>query len=314
MSMAIRVARAATSRSKIAFCGYHGWHDWYLSVNLLNQQGLDSHLLPGLEPLGVAKEMAGTVMAFNYNDIESLKELFRNNPNEIAAIVLEPVRNEMPKDGFLEEVRQIATENNAVLIFDEITSGWRTRTSGVHMDLGVTPDLAAFAKTMSNGIPMAALIGINEVMDYAQRTFISSAYWTERLGPVAAVSTLKKHEDLNVGSVVCDTGLLVKRLWQEVSDRHGMNLKITGLPSLATFQFDAEDPAPIMTLHVQNMLKQGFLASNQFYATYAHTDEDIKKYIEAFDKSMSMISDSIQNGTVLDCLMEIKHMGFARLT
>ena len=315
MSMAIRIARASTGRSKIAFCGYHGWHDWYLSVNLSNSQGLDNQLLPGLEPLGVLKEMAGTAMAFNYNDIESLKELIRENPGEIAAIVLEPVRSDMPQDGFLEEVRKIATDNNAVLVFDEITSGWRTRTSGVHMDFGVTPDLAAFAKTMSNGIPMAALIGIGDVMDYAQRTFISSAYWTERLGPVAAVATLKKHAQLDVGSKVCETGLLVKKLWQEVSDRHGMNLKISGLASLATFQFKAEDPAPIMTLHVQNMLKQGFLASNQFYATNAHTVEDVNKYIEAFDKSMAMISDAVRDGVVLEHLEgPIKHMGFARLT
>lgn len=315
MSMAIRIARASTGRSKIALCGYHGWHDWYLSVNLSNNKGLDNQLLPGLEPLGVAKEMAGTAMTFNYNNIESLKELFRENPGEIAAIVLEPVRSEMPQDGFLEEVRKIATDNNAVLIFDEITSGWRTRTSGVHMDFGVTPDLATFAKTMSNGIPMAALIGIGDVMDYAQRTFISSAYWTERLGPVAALATLKKHAELDVGPKVCETGLLVKKLWQEVSDRHGMNLKISGLASLATFQFKAEDPAPIMTLHVQNMLKQGFLASNQFYATNAHTVEDVNKYIEAFDKSMAVISAAVSDGVVLEYLEgPIKHMGFARLT
>ena len=315
MSMAIRIARASTDRSKIAFCGYHGWHDWYLSVNLSNGNGLDNHLLPGLEPLGVVKEMAGTAMAFNYNDIESLKEIFRENPGEIAAIVLEPVRSDMPQDGFLEEVRKIATDNNTVLIFDEITSGWRTRTSGVHMDFGVTPDLATFAKTMSNGIPMAALIGIGDVMDYAQRTFISSAYWTESLGPVAALATLKKHAELGVGPKVCETGLLVKKLWQEVSDRHGMNLKISGLASLATFQFKAEDPAPIMTLHVQNMLKQGFLASNQFYATNAHTVEDVNKYIEAFDKSMAVICAAVRDGVVLERLEgPSKHMGFARLT
>ena len=315
MSMAIRIARASTDRSKIAFCGYHGWHDWYLSVNLSNGNGLDNHLLPGLEPVGVVKEMAGTAMAFNYNDIESLKEIFRENPGEIAAIVLEPVRSDMPQDGFLEEVRKIATDNNTVLIFDEITSGWRTRTSGVHMDFGVTPDLATFAKTMSNGIPMAALIGIGDVMDYAQRTFISSAYWTESLGPVAALATLKKHAELGVGPKVCETGLLVKKLWQEVSDRHGMNLKISGLASLATFQFKAEDPAPIMTLHVQNMLKQGFLASNQFYATNAHTVEDVNKYIEAFDKSMAVICAAVRDGVVLERLEgPSKHMGFARLT
>ena len=315
MSMAIRIARASTDRSKIAFCGYHGWHDWYLSVNLSNGNGLDNHLLPRLEPLGVVKEMAGTAMAFNYNDIESLKEIFRENPGEIAAIVLEPVRSDMPQDGFLEEVRKIATDNNTVLIFDEITSGWRTRTSGVHMDFGVTPDLATFAKTMSNGIPMAALIGIGDVMDYAQRTFISSAYWTESLGPVAALATLKKHAELGVGPKVCETGLLVKKLWQEVSDRHGMNLKISGLASLATFQFKAEDPAPIMTLHVQNMLKQGFLASNQFYATNAHTVEDVNKYIEAFDKSMAVICAAVRDGVVLERLEgPSKHMGFARLT
>jgi len=183
LAVTIRIARAATGREKIAFCGYHGWHDWYLATNLGQGDRLDGHLLAGLEPAGVPRGLAGTMFPFAYNRIEELRAIVAAHGPELAAIVMEPARNEGPAPGFLEEIRATASRIGAVLVFDEVTSGWRLQTSGTHMVYGVHPDLAAFGKAMSTASRWPRSSGRREVMDAAQRTFISSTYWTDRLGP-----------------------------------------------------------------------------------------------------------------------------------
>ena len=195
MAVAVRIARAHTRRDKIAFCGYHGWHDWYLSANLSQEQALDGHLLPGLEPLGVPRGLIATALPFRYNHLEDLNAIVAKHESELAAIVMEPIRDQAPPPGFLEGVRKTASAIGAVLIIDEVSAGFRLITGGAHLRFNLEPDMAVFAKAISNGYPMAAIIGRSAVMEAAQNTFISSTYWTERIGPVAALATIRKHQE-----------------------------------------------------------------------------------------------------------------------
>ena len=312
-TIAIRIARAYSEKTKIAFCGYHGWHDWYLSVNLGKTDSLDGHLLPGLQPNGVPEGLAETTIPFKYNDIEALEKIFTDNKGDMAGIIMEPIRNEEPRAGFLEKVKELARKNNAVLIFDEITAGWREITAGMHMKYGIEPDIAIFGKTISNGFPMAAIIGVDTVMEAAQNTFISSAYFTDRIGPASALKTLQIHREINAGQVVSEMGKFVQMQWALISKSHGINLSIGGIPALSHFAFDSHNPE-LMTLFIQKMLDKGFLVTNQFYPTIAHEKMHLNKYIEAFDSAFSDIAKSVDSGTFLkDIRGPIKHMGFSRL-
>ena len=198
-AIAIRIARAATGRDKVAICGYHGWHDWYISTNLHSDKSLDGHLLPGLKAKGVPRGLSGTTLPFNYNDIEQLEKLIFDNPNQIAAIKMEVSRNQGPTDNFLKKVRKLATDNNIVLIFDECTSGFRETFGGLHKKYAVDPDLAIFAKALGNGYAISACIGRKEIMSATESTFISSTFWTERVGPTAALKTLEVMREKNLG-------------------------------------------------------------------------------------------------------------------
>lgn len=316
MTLAIRIARAATGRDSIAFCGYHGWHDWYLAVNLNTDEEdpLKGHLLAGLEPAGVPKGLAKTAYPFSYNKIEELKAIAAQKGNQIAAIVMEPVRNDGPAEGFLQEVRKIADQIGAVLIFDEITSGWRMDTCGMHQIYGVAPDLATFAKTMSNGIPMAAVIGRGNVMDYAQRTFISSAYWTERSGPSAALATLNKHRRIQAGKTLTAIGQSVQDGWKKAAEENGLTIAVQGLPPISNFVFKHDDALVLQTLYTQEMLRRGFLANDRFYPTVAHDSQAVALYLEAVSETFQLIAKGIANGSPA-ALLEgpVKQSGFQRL-
>lgn len=316
MAMAVRIARAKTKRDIVAFCGYHGWHDWYLAANLAQGDRLDGHLLPGLEPAGVPRALSGTSLPFHYNKIEELKEIASAVGQQLAAIVMEPVRGSEPAEGFLEEVREIATAAGAVLIFDEVTSGWRLNTGGIHLRYGVTPDVAVFAKGMSNGYPMAAIIGKAEVMEAAQTTFVSSTYWTERVGPVAALATIRKHRRCDVSKHLEEMGRLVQEGWRTAAGRAGLNLSVTGIAPLGHFAFVGYECAPAMhTLFVQLMLERGFLAKTSFYAMYAHQRHHVDDYLSAVNEAFDQIAAAEARGDVVRLLKgPVAHSGFSRLT
>jgi len=315
MTIAVRIARASTGRDKVAFCGYHGWHDWYLSANLAEQDALDGHLLPGLEPAGVPRGLLGTALPFRYNKIDELETIVAAHRDELAAIVMEPVRNHDPEPGFLEQIRETATGIGTVLIFDEITAGWRLNTGGAHLVYDVKPDIAVFAKAISNGYPMAAIMGTRDVMQAAQSTFISSTYWTERIGPAAALATIRKHRRCNVPEYLIEVGERIQSGWRVVANRAGIAINITGIPPLGHFSFDYENGQAIRTLFTQVMLEKGFLASNAFYATYAHQDVHIESYLEAVEETFDFLANAIETGTVESQLRgPIAHSGFRRLT
>jgi glutamate-1-semialdehyde 2,1-aminomutase len=312
MAMGVRVARAHTGREKIAFCGYHGWHDWYLAANLSEDDALVGHLLPGLAPAGVPQGLRGTAFPFHYNDVAKLKEIASRN--ELAAIVIEPVRGQEPQPDFLESVREISRRNGAELIFDEISSGWRLNSGGAHLLYSVAPDMAVFAKAISNGYPMAAIIGVADVMQAFQTTFVSSTYWTERIGPAAALATIRKHRRCEVAKHLIEIGNLVKAGWRRAADGTGLAIRVGGIAPLASFAFDYPNGQAVRTLFTQLMLEKGFLATSGFYASYAHQLEHVESYLKAVEETFVVLAEAVEKKEV-DRLLKgpVAHPGFYRL-
>jgi glutamate-1-semialdehyde aminotransferase len=312
MAVAVRIARAYAKKEKVAFCGYHGWHDWYLSSNLAKDDNLSGHLLPGLEPLGVPKNLIETAIPFEYNNIESLKSIVKEH--EIGVIILEPFRHTEPANNFLQEVRKIANQTGAVLVFDEISCGWRNNVGGIHLLYKVNPDIAVFAKAISNGFPMAAIIGKGKIMDTAQSSFISSTYWTERVGPAAAIATIRKMQRENVPEHLNKIGKMIGEGWKNLAEKHNLKIKILGPNPLITFSFEKDDDLKLKTLFTQEMLKRGFLASLSVYVSYAHKEKHVKDYLKSVDEVFSIIKGAITNNNA-DKLLEgpAAHKGFRRL-
>lgn len=311
-AVAIRIARAATGKDNVAICGYHGWHDWYLSTNLAGDDQLGGHLLPGLEPAGVPKALRGTTLPFEYNNFEQLLDLVDNH--DIGVIKMEVSRNVGPQDGFLQRVRDLATQRGIVLIFDECTSGFRQTFGGLHLMYGVEPDMAVFGKTLGNGYAINAVIGRREVMEAAQGTFVSSTFWTERIGPVAAVRTLEVMERVRSWEQITETGNAVRLGWQALADKHALTIEHWGIPALAGFTVQSPNALAYKTLITQEMLKRGYLASNSLYSSIQHTPEVLEKFFETLDPVFGLIAE-VEDGRSLDELLEgpIAHAGFKRL-
>jgi glutamate-1-semialdehyde 2,1-aminomutase len=315
MSIAVRIARAHTRRDRVAFCGYHGWHDWYLAANLSEEKALDGHLLPGLEPAGVPRGLLGTALPFHYNHVEELEAIVDKHPGEIAAVVMEPVRDHDPDPGFLERVREIATRIGAVMIFDEITSGFRLTPGGAHLLYGVTPDIAVFAKAISNGYPMAAILGRRDVMEAAQSTFISSTFWTDRIGPAAALATIRKFRKYEVHKHLIHLGTMIQAGWREAAERAGVELTIGGIAPLSHFVFSGEFAQAARTFFTQCMLEKGYLATGSFYATFSHSTDHVEAYLEVAEEAFTEVARALKENTLMEHLKgPVAHSGFRRLT
>lgn len=311
-AIAIRIARAASGRDKVAVCGYHGWHDWYLSANLGDDENLAGHLLPGLDPKGVPQNLRGTVFPFNYNNYQQLEDLVKTR--DIGVIKMEVVRNMGPEDNFLHKVRQLATERGIVLIFDECTSGFRETFGGLHKKYGVEPDMAMFGKALGNGYGITATIGRREIMEAAQSTFISSTFWTERIGPTAALKTLEVMERVKSWETITQTGLAIRAGWQQLADKHGLKIDHWGLPALTGFTLKSENALAYKTLITQEMLAKGYLASNSVYVCTEHTQEVIAGYFDALDPLFATIKECEEGQDVMSLLKgPICHGGFKRL-
>ncbi len=314
-AIGIRIARAASGKDKIAFCGYHGWHDWYLSANLADDRNLDGQLLPGLEPKGVPRSLKDTAMPFSYNHLEELEAIQSKYGRELGAVVMEPRRGQAPEPGFLEGVRRIADETGSVLIFDEITSGFRMNVGGIHLTMEVEPDMALFGKALGNGFPIAAIIGKKSVMDVAQESFISSTFWTERIGFTAALETLKKMEAHNVTGHLVKYGEQINEGWRRLAKQHDLNIKISGIRPLTHLEFDYPNSSEIQTFYTQQMLEKGYLLGASVYTTYAYSDDIIERFIDDSDEVFSQISKALERGDIEQHLKgPVKHSGFKRLT
>jgi len=315
MSVAVRIARAATGRDVVAFCGYHGWSDWYLAANLASAETLNPHLLAGLDPNGVPRGLEGTAIPFRYNRADELRAIADSHHGRLAAVVMEPVRDKQPDPGFLDEVRSIADQTGAVLIADEVSMGWRLVTGGAHLNYGLLPGIAVFAKAISNGHPMAAIIGTRRIMEAAQASFISSTYWTDRVGPAAALATIRKLRRENVAANLALTGDRIKAGWREAADRAGLDITIGGLAPLPRFTLNCAEPQTARTLFTQLMLDRGHLATNTVYVTWAHRDAEVTGYLQAVENAFVDLARAVARGSVpAELRGPVAHSGFQRLT
>ena len=311
-SIAIRIARTASRKDKVAICGYHGWHDWYLSTNIGKKNNLDEHLLPGLSPNGVPKKLRGLTLPFKYNSLESFFSVIENN--DIGAIKMEVTRSVPPKPGFLETIRRVSKEKNIVLIFDECTSGFRETYGGIHKKYNVEPDIAVFGKAIGNGYAISAVIGKKEVMESCQDTFVSSTFWTERIGPTAAIKTLKVMKQLKSWETISKTGKDIKKVWHRLSDKYNLQMNISGIAAIPKFSFISKNNLAYKTLITQEMLKKGYLSSNSVYTCINHSKKILDKYEFNIDKIFKIIEECENDGKINDYLeTEICHSDFQRL-
>lgn len=315
LTLAVRIARAATGRSGVAFCGYHGWSDWYLAANLADDAALDGHLLPGLAPLGVPRELAGTAAPFRYNDYASFMDAL-DKLDAPAAVVMEPMRSEEPREDFVARVAAAARAKGAVFILDEVTSGWRFGFPGAAERVGVRPDIAVYAKAMSNGFPCAAIVGRGDVMDAANASFISSSYWTDGVGPAAALACIRKMRAREVQPCVWALGTRLQDGLRAVAAKHpDLALKIGGMPCAPSFAFGLGDlSAAAKTLMIRGMLARGYLFSSQLYAMWPHDEAMIDRALAALDETLAHVARSHRDGTLQsEAGVAAVQQGFARL-
>ena len=311
-AIAIRIARAASEKDKVAICGYHGWHDWYLAANLGDEHHLDGHLLPGLNPKGVPQNLRGSVLPFRYNSFSELEMLVRDH--DIGVIKMEVQRNTPPAKDFLEKVRELATDNGIVLIFDECTTGFRQSFGGLHKLYGVEPDMAVFGKALGNGYAITAVIGTRAVMEVAQATFISSTFWTERIGPAAALKTLEIMEREQSWERITQTGREIGERLSALAQKYELPFQLNGLPALIGFSFPLNDMLKYKTLIIQEMLKKGFLAGTSVYVCTEHTKSIVEQYFEAINPLFGLIKEC-EMGRAVDDFLDgpVCHDGFQRL-
>lgn len=314
-TVAIRIARAKTRKDLVLFCGYHGWHDWFLSSNLADNKALDGHLLPGLNPLGVPRVLKGTSYPFEFNNTKQFLQLIQKYNDKVGVVIMEPLRDRRPTKEFLNTIDKTCKKLGIVLIIDEVSMGFRLNEGGVHLQLGIEPDIAFFAKSMSNGYPMGAVIGKKEVMQVAQETFISSTYWSDRIGPAAALATIKKLKRCHVYNYIQNIGREIKNGWQAKAKKNGIKINIYGTDVVGHFAFQYNKQLVLKTLFTQLMLDEGFLATTAFYASYAHKKEHLRKYLKALDRTFSFMAKVIKEGKPEKYLKgPVCHADFKRLT
>ncbi len=315
MAVAVRIARAHTGRDRVAFCGYHGWSDWYLAANLAIDGALDQHLLPGLSPAGVPAGLAGTAVPFAYNNFNELRAAVAQCGDRLAAIVMEPTRNADPAPGFLETARELAHASGAVLVMDEISAGFRLTRGGAHLRYHVEPDIAVFAKALGNGHPIGAVVGSASVMAAAQDSFISSTYWTEGVGFAAGLATMQVMEQVDVAAHAALIGTRFRQGLTELGQKHGVPVKLAGHPAITALGFDHPEAAALTTLLTVRMLRHGFLAGGSFYPSLAHEPRHVDRYLAAADEVFAELAQAIARGDVAQRIGgPVKQTGFARLT
>ena len=302
-AIAARIARGATGKDIILFSGYHGWHDWYQSANHLDFPDL----VTGVGSMGVPKAFAGTAIPFAESDIERLRGLFEEHKGEVAAVMMEPVRSTDPPEGYLESVKELCRENDAVLIFDEVSCGWRIAIGGAQEYYGITPDMTVVAKCISNGYPMGAVVGKREFMQPAEDMFISSSYWSDNIGLTASITTIRELKRRGSPQKFKEIGENIRAAIKEAVDDVGISGDVIGLFNSPRLHLDLPDESlrpKVSTLFIQEMAKRGVHTGGGFMATLAHTDEDIRITAEAARESLEVIRDGLEGS--LDDLLEVR--------
>jgi len=316
-AIAIRIARGATGRDKVLFCGYHGWHDWYLAANLAAEASLDAHLFPGIDPIGVPKCLQGTAIPFPYGDLDALGQTLDDHRGEVAAVIMEPFRSELPPDGYLAAVAKQVREHDAVLIFDEVSTGFRPTAAGAQPLVGVTPDMAVFAKSISNGYPMGAVVGRREVMEAAHPMFISSTYWSDAVTMRAALTTLREVRRRDVPGIVQQTGEHLMAELNRVAKETGCDVVCEGLSFHPHLTFHVDEPslkAKVGTLYIQEMAKRGCHGYTSFYMNAAQGSAEIDQTVKAAHEVFALLAAALDGGNVDDLLeCDTQQESFRRL-
>ncbi len=297
MSLAIRIARSKSKKTKILFSGYHGWHDWYLSANIQNIKNLNNHLLKNLKPLGVPQKFRNSAIPLEFNNIDQLKRL--SKIKDLTAIVVEPSRMEKLSGRFVNELNKICKQRKIILIVDEITSGWRDCKGGIYKQIGLNPDIVVYGKALGNGFAISAVIGKKKIMDIAQDTFVSSTAWTERVGFAAGLAVIKFHNKTNVFNHNKNIGKKIKKGWVKLAKKHGLKIKVNSLDTIINFNFLYKNKNDyLITLFTELMLKDNFLANNNIYVSFSHNEKIVLRYLKAVDKAFYIISNCIKDKKV----------------
>lgn len=309
-TLAVRLARASTGKNKVLFSGYHGWHDWYLAAAMDHKLG--NHLLEDIPIAGVPKELSGTSAPFDYGDYSGFDTHIRDHKNNIAAVILEPMRYTLPDVDFLRHIKKVCNENNIILIFDEISSGFRFNNSAVHLDTGVIPDLVVFSKAIGNGYPIGVVAGIDKIMLSAKDSFISSTTHTESIGFSAMSAVLDFYNSNPVSEDLANRGKAVRDILTKVALASDLQIKTKGLDQLWSWSFEgsAEQNRQLQTIVTEKMLENSILFSNRFYATLGIDSDFYPLFERALTKSFNTVSNIILNNE--DPKKHI-HLGLNRL-
>ncbi len=316
-AMAVRIARGVTGRDKILFCGYHGWHDWYLAANLSAEANLNEHLFSGIEPIGVPQALAGTAIPFPYGDLNALGDLLVKYREQVAAVVMEPMRSVEPPPGYLLGVAQACCDHEVLLVFDEVSTGFRLTAAGVQPHVGVSPDMAVFAKSISNGYPMAAVVGRRDVMAAAAHMFISSTYWSDTIGLRAALTTLREIRHRDLPAHFDWLGGELKTGLNEIARETGLNVTCDGIrvhPHLHFHDVDADTRVRLATLYMQEMAKRGCHGYPSFYLNGAQGTAEIEQTMSAARETFTILARGLETKSLdqlLEC--ELQQESFRRL-
>ncbi len=281
---AVRLARAYTKRDYVAVCGYHGWQDWYIGSTARNR--------------GVPESVRQLTHTFTYNDLESLHRIFKAHVGEVAAVILEPMNAVAPKDGFLQAVKELAHAHGALVVFDEVITGFRYANGGAQEYFGVTPDLACFGKGVANGYPVSALAGRADIMKLLEEIFFSFTFGGETLSLAASLATLTKLKREPVVATMRQRGERLLAGVEGLLRRHGMDgmLAASGHPAWSFLNFrDAGGYSlyEIKTLFLQEVFARGVLTLGTHNISYAHSDADIDRLIAVYDEVFPLLKAAV---------------------
>ena len=310
-SIAVRIARCNTKNTNIAFCGYHSWHDWYVSSNLTSKKSLDGHLIEGINVKGTPNSFVNTSFPFKYNDLDGLKKLISNK--KIGVIIMEVKRYIEPKNDFLKKVRDLCDKKNIILIFDECTTGFRENYGGLHQNYKVYPDIAMYGKAIGNGYAINAIVGKKELMLNSKDSFISSTFWGERVGFAAGIATLREMKKTNSWKIIKSQGQEIINKWKRIAHQNKVKIRILGIPSIPTMVFETNNLV-YKTLIAQEFLKHKILASNIFYVSTKHTTRKLSNYFDKLNDIFSIINKVEKGDDIKKYLKsEIVESHFSRL-
>jgi glutamate-1-semialdehyde aminotransferase len=288
-SAAVRLARAYTNKNKILCCGYHGWHDWYISVTARNH--------------GIPEAVQAISYTFNYNDIDSVKNSI---DDDVAAIILEPVVFTEPKDNFLQKLADLCNEKGIVLIFDEMWTGFRMAIGGAQEYFGITPDLATYSKAVANGMPISILTGKRKIMDLADEDiFFYTTFGGEALSLAATKATIEELIEKNVPQYLNTQGAKLKNGYNSIAQKLGMeytNAIGYNWRSMATFNVKGGDPLIQKSLMQQEMIKRGILWQGFHNMSFSHSDADVEYTLLALEESLNILKKAVSENKLKEML------------